>query len=111
MRAAHLKLLKTEDELKTWCVAVQRHGRLVATNGVFDLMHAGHTRYLEEARQMGEYLLVGVNSDKSVTELKGPGRPLQPQEHRALVLAALECVDAVYVFDSVHAAKFLQIAR
>jgi D-beta-D-heptose 7-phosphate kinase/D-beta-D-heptose 1-phosphate adenosyltransferase len=72
---------------------------LVFTNGVFDLLHRGHVEYLEEARLLGDRLIVGLNSDASVTRLKGPTRPLVPEDERAEVLAALECVDLVVVFD------------
>lgn len=72
--------------------------RIVTTNGCFDLLHVGHTRYLNQARALGDTLIVGVNSDESVTRLKGPGRPINPAEERAEVLAALACVDYVVVF-------------
>ena len=69
------------------------------TNGVFDLLHPGHVRYLQDARHEGDALIVGVNSDRSVREIKGPERPLTPEAERAEVLAALACVDAVVIFD------------
>ncbi|MGQ9922000.1 MAG: D-glycero-beta-D-manno-heptose 1-phosphate adenylyltransferase [Desulfobacca sp.] len=73
--------------------------RVVFTNGCFDLLHVGHVRYLQAARAMGDYLVVGLNDDASVRRLhKGPGRPLVPQAERAEVLAALACVDAVVIF-------------
>ncbi len=74
--------------------------RIVFTNGCFDLLHVGHTRYLARARREGDLLVVGLNSDRSVRSLKGPTRPLIPQEERAELLAALECVDYVVVFDA-----------
>jgi rfaE bifunctional protein nucleotidyltransferase chain/domain len=82
-------------------VEQQRHlGREIAfTNGVFDLLHPGHVRYLQEARREGDVLVVAVNSDRSVRAIKGPARPINPESERAEVLAALECVDAVVVFD------------
>lgn len=73
--------------------------RVVFTNGCFDLLHPGHIASLEQARSLGDVLIVGINSDASVRQLKGPGRPLLPQEERAEILAALECVDAVVIFD------------
>ena len=73
--------------------------RIVFTNGVFDLLHHGHVEYLEEARALGDRLVIGLNSDASVTRLKGPTRPLVPAEERAELLAALEAVDLVVVFD------------
>jgi D-beta-D-heptose 7-phosphate kinase/D-beta-D-heptose 1-phosphate adenosyltransferase len=72
---------------------------VVFSNGVFDLLHTGHLRYLQDARGLGDALIVGVNSDRSVRLLKGPGRPIVAQEERAEVLAALSCVDAVVIFD------------
>jgi rfaE bifunctional protein nucleotidyltransferase chain/domain len=72
---------------------------VVFTNGVFDLLHPGHVRYLEEARRQGDALVVGVNSDRSVQAIKGPERPINPEQERAEVLAALACVDAVVIFD------------
>ena len=84
--------------------AVRRHGpgrdhRLVFTNGCFDLLHRGHAALLARAAALGDRLVVGLNSDASVRRLKGPGRPLQPQEDRAYLLAALRAVDAVTVFE------------
>jgi rfaE bifunctional protein nucleotidyltransferase chain/domain len=72
--------------------------KLVLTNGCFDLLHAGHVRYLEEARRLGDALIVAVNSDASVRELKGPDRPLNMEQDRAEVLSALRCVDHVTIF-------------
>ena len=72
---------------------------IVFTNGVFDLLHIGHLRYLQEAKRLGDALLVGVNSDRSVRLLKGSGRPITAEEERAEVLAALTCVDGVVIFD------------
>jgi D-beta-D-heptose 7-phosphate kinase/D-beta-D-heptose 1-phosphate adenosyltransferase len=81
--------------------AAQRRGqRVVFTNGCFDLLHPGHVRYLDAARAAGDLLVVGVNSDRSVRGLKGPGRPVQTQDARAEVLAALQAVDHVVVFDA-----------
>lgn len=72
---------------------------VVFTNGVFDLLHPGHVRYLQQARALGDILIVAVNSDASVRRNKGPERPITPQAERAEVLAALACIDAVTVFD------------
>ena len=72
---------------------------IVFTNGVFDLLHPGHVRYLRKARALGDALVVGINSDRSVRSNKGPGRPITPEDERAELLAALECVDAIVVFD------------
>lgn len=76
-----------------------REGRLVFTNGVFDLMHAGHLASLEAARSFGESLVVGINTDASTRRLKGPSRPFQPEGDRARLVAGLRCVDAVTLFD------------
>jgi len=72
---------------------------IVFTNGVFDLLHPGHVRYLREARALGDLLIVGINSDRSVRANKGPGRPITPEAERAEILAALAVVDYVAVFD------------
>jgi D-beta-D-heptose 7-phosphate kinase/D-beta-D-heptose 1-phosphate adenosyltransferase len=74
-------------------------GTVVFTNGVFDLVHPGHVRYLQAARRLGDALVVGVNSDRSVRANKGPSRPLNAEAERAEVLAALQCVDCAVVFD------------
>lgn len=74
-------------------------GLVVFTNGVFDLLHPGHVRYLQAARQLGGALIVGVNSDRSVRANKGPERPINPERERAEVLAALACVDLAVIFD------------
>ena len=73
--------------------------RVVFTNGCFDLLHPGHVRYLRQARALGEALIVALNSDRSVRELKGPGRPILTEAERSEVMAALGCVDYVVVFD------------
>ena len=73
--------------------------KVVFTNGCFDLLHPGHIRTLEAARKLGDVLIVGLNSDRGVRELKGSGRPILPERERAEILAALECVDAVVIFD------------
>jgi len=74
-------------------------GKVVFTNGVFDLLHPGHVRYLSEARRLGDLLIVGLNSDRSVRAIKAPGRPLNAEDERAEVLLGLASVDAVVVFD------------
>ena len=73
--------------------------RVVFTNGCFDLLHIGHVRYLQEARELGDCLVVAVNSDSSVRQIKEPGRPIMPEGQRAEVVAALSCVDWVTIFD------------
>jgi D-beta-D-heptose 7-phosphate kinase/D-beta-D-heptose 1-phosphate adenosyltransferase len=76
-----------------------REGTLVFTNGVFDILHRGHVEYLFAARALGDALVVGVNTDASVRRLKGPDRPINPEQDRVLVLAGLGCVDGVVLFD------------
>ena len=79
---------------------IRRHGKIVVfTNGVYDLLHPGHVRYLKAARALGDALIVGVNSDRSVRAIKGPMRPITPELERVEILSALECVDAAVVFD------------
>jgi rfaE bifunctional protein nucleotidyltransferase chain/domain len=94
--ASPLSKLRTWDEAARWR-ATQR-GRVVFTNGVFDLLHPGHIDVLSGARACGDVLIVGINSDESVQRLKGPTRPIRTAAERAYVLAALEMVDCVAVF-------------
>jgi len=84
---------------------------IVATNGCFDILHTGHIGYLEKARSLGRYLVVGLNSDDSVRTLKGDGRPVNKEMDRARVLAALECVDRVVIFTHTRATLFLETVR
>lgn len=94
------RVLLSLDEAAAFARAERRAGRrIVFTNGVFDLIHPGHVRYLQAARTEGDLLVVGVNSDRSVRANKGRERPVIPQEERAELLLALACVDAVLVFD------------
>lgn len=85
--------------------------RLVLTNGCFDLLHVGHVRYLQAARALGDALAVALNSDASVRALKGEGRPINPEDDRAEVLAALECVNYVAVFSEMRATRFLEAVK
>lgn len=88
-------------ELEKLCASKRREGgRIVFTNGCFDLLHRGHLRYLESAREQGDLLVVGVNSDASVHRIKGPDRPVMGQEERSEMVAGLHCVDYVTLFDS-----------
>lgn len=93
------KILTTSALAAALSVRRARKERIVFTNGCFDLLHIGHTRYLQEARTLGDCLIVGLNSDASVRAIKPNGRPLVPQAQRAEVLAALACVDHVVIFD------------
>ena len=90
------KVLARPDFLTRY--GAPRDGRVVFTNGCFDILHRGHVTYLEQARLLGDALVVGVNTDASVARLKGPGRPLVPEGDRALILAALSSVTAVTLF-------------
>ena len=85
--------------------------RVVFTNGVFDLLHPGHVRYLQHARSLGDLLIVGLNADSSVKRNKGPGRPITREDERAEVLAALECVDAVVIFDQDTPAEIVRLVQ
>lgn len=86
----------------------KRNGRkVVFTNGCFDLLHPGHIRSLEAARALGDILIVGINNDASVRVLKGPGRPVIPEQERAEILASLECVDAVTIFPELTPQKLI----
>jgi D-beta-D-heptose 7-phosphate kinase/D-beta-D-heptose 1-phosphate adenosyltransferase len=89
------QLLAERDRLRT------AGKRLVFTNGVFDLLHVGHVRYLAQARELGDALVVAINSDRAVRELKGPDRPVFDQDERAEILAALRHVDYVVIFDEI----------
>ena len=82
--------------------------KIAATNGCFDILHVGHLRYLSEAKKFGDILIVGLNSDKSVKILKGETRPINQQNDRAQVLAALNCVDYVVIFDEISPIELLK---
>jgi len=100
------------EKLPEWRAAVRARGKcLVVTNGCFDLLHLGHVTYLETARRQGEALLVGVNGDEAVRQLKGPDRPVNDAFDRAAVLAALESVDGVCIFVEPTATRFLAAAQ
>jgi len=90
----------TIAEAAALVAGIRARGRtIVFTNGVFDLLHPGHVRYLQQARALGDALIVGVNSDRSVRAIKGPSRPITPEDERAELIAALVCVDAAVIFD------------
>ena len=104
--------LKTVSELAALVARAKKDGRrVVFTNGCFDLLHIGHTRYLQEARALGNLLIVAINSDASVQTLKGPDRPLVPQDERAEVLAALAAVDYVTIFDTPDPGELIATLR
>ena len=97
-----------DTTLRSWREELRRQGKkLVITNGCFDILHLGHVSYLQAARNCGGALLVGVNSDESVRQLKGEGRPINIETDRARIIAALEAVDGVYVFQGLRATDFL----
>jgi len=96
------------EQARAWRAAGDR---LVLTNGCFDILHVGHVRYLRAARELGDRLIVAVNSDRSVRALKGEGRPRVPEGERAEILAALQCVDAVTVFDSLDVNNLIRQLR
>jgi D-beta-D-heptose 7-phosphate kinase/D-beta-D-heptose 1-phosphate adenosyltransferase len=106
-RHSHFGLVKshspacvTAQEAAALAAAIHRRGGIVVfTNGVFDLLHPGHVRYLRQARALGDTLIVAINTDRSVRQNKGPSRPINAEAERAEVLAALDCVDAVTIFD------------
>ncbi len=106
------KVTKLLDRSQATEVRNQHPGKtIVFTNGCFDILHAGHVRYLAAAKQLGDILVVGLNGDASVRELKGEGRPLNSEEDRAEVMAALEAVDYVIVFDEKRVDKLLRQVR
>jgi rfaE bifunctional protein nucleotidyltransferase chain/domain len=100
------------EQLPEWRARLRTAGkRLVVTNGCFDLLHLGHVTYLENARNLGDVLLIGLNGDESVRQLKGHDRPVNGESDRAAVLAALESVDGVCIFGDVTANRFLARAQ
>src|ERR1700730_1752507 len=95
-----VRKMLTVDQAAAWAEQLRHQGKTVVfTNGVFDILHPGHVRYLRDARREGDALVVAVNSDRSVKTIKGSARPINPATERAEVVAALSAVDAVVVFD------------
>ena len=108
---SQLKLMR-RDLLAEEVHARQYAGeRGVFTNGCFDLLHLGHVRYLQDARNLGDFLVLGLNSDESTHILKGPGRPLVPEEERAEILAALMCIDYVTIFGETTASALVELLQ
>jgi D-beta-D-heptose 7-phosphate kinase/D-beta-D-heptose 1-phosphate adenosyltransferase len=100
--------IKAKKELFRIITDLKTKGkRIVFTNGCFDLLHIGHVRYLEKAKALGDVLVVGVNSDSSVRKLKGPRRPILPEQERAEILSGLGCVDYVALFDEIDPLKLI----
>lgn len=105
-------MILTRRDIGLRASALRAEGkRVVFTNGVFDILHIGHVRYLQEARALGDALLVGVNSDASVRRLKGPTRPVNPEDERAEVLDALACVDGVCLFSEDTPHDLIEVVR
>ena len=103
---------RTLPELLETLKPLRRQGLKVAfANGCFDLLHVGHIRYLQAARQLAGRLVLALNSDASVRQLKGPGRPLMPQQERAEILSALSCVDDIVIFDDPTVDRLLRTIR
>ncbi len=100
------------DELAAIVHRRQQAGEhAVFTNGCFDLLHLGHVRYLQEARSLGDFLILGLNSDESTRQLKGTGRPLVPEQERAEILAALSCIDYVTIFSEATANSLVRLLQ
>jgi D-beta-D-heptose 7-phosphate kinase/D-beta-D-heptose 1-phosphate adenosyltransferase len=102
----------SQPEVAAFAERARAAGRRVAfTNGVFDILHPGHVRYLQEARALGDLLIVGLNADESVRRNKGPERPINAQEERAEILAGLSCVDAVVIFGEDTPADIIRLVQ
>ena len=100
------------ERIKEVCNDMRANGTVIVfTNGCFDVLHAGHVRYLTKAREMGDFLVIGLNSDDSVRRLKGNGRPINTEDDRAEVLDALRAVDAVTIFDEPTAEALIAMVR
>jgi D-beta-D-heptose 7-phosphate kinase/D-beta-D-heptose 1-phosphate adenosyltransferase len=111
-------VVEPRDKIMTWGQAADAAagvrtsgGVVVFTNGCFDLIHVGHVRYLFDARRLGDFLIIGLNSDASVRSIKGPRRPVTPEDQRAEVLGALAAVDAVVLFDQPDPLALIQKVR
>jgi D-glycero-beta-D-manno-heptose 1-phosphate adenylyltransferase len=112
MKLDALSKIVTVDTLATWPDKKRTAGKkMVFTNGCFDILHAGHVRYLAAAAAEGDFLVIGLNSDASVRLIKGDKRPIVNQDHRAEVLASLACVDYVVLFDPPDPLALIQILK
>jgi rfaE bifunctional protein nucleotidyltransferase chain/domain len=111
MRQAHEKIVPQQELIALIAAAKQSGQRVVLANGVFDTLHVGHVRYLAGAKAVGDCLIVAVNSDSSVSPLKGPGRPILDEQARALLVAALRDVDYVVIFPEPNVEKLLEDLR
>lgn len=104
--------IKTREELKGIVKRLKQQGKTIVTcNGCFDLLHAGHIKFLKEAKQQGDILIVGLNSDSSVKQNKGPKRPINNENDRAAVLSALEIVDYITIFNEKTPIELLEIIK
>jgi len=102
----------SRPQIKNLIKTLKKKGqKIVFTNGCFDLLHVGHVRYLQEARSLGDCLIIGLNSDRSVRQIKNPQRPLISEDQRAEVLAALECIDYIVLFDEAEPLKLIEEIR
>jgi D-beta-D-heptose 7-phosphate kinase/D-beta-D-heptose 1-phosphate adenosyltransferase len=100
--------IKIQEDLRSIVEDLKAKGKkIVFTNGCFELLHVGHIRYLEEAKALGDILVVGINSDRSVRSLKGPFRPILPEKERAEVLSGLGCIDYITIFDEADPLKLI----
>lgn len=100
------------NEIHNIAIELKTHGKTVVfTNGCFDILHAGHVRYLQAAKELGDCLILGLNSDQSVRDLKGPTRPINTQDDRAEVVSALSAVDYVVIFDEATAENLVAIVK
>jgi len=106
------KKIKPEAEIVEIAYKLRKKGKkIVTTNGSFDIFHYGHVKLLEECKMQGDVLIVGINSDKSVKQYKSPDRPINPENARAGVIAALESVDYVFVFDDTTPIRWLELIK
>lgn len=111
LKALQSKILRLTQLKKIVKELKANRKKIVWTNGCFDIIHAGHILYLESAALLGDCLIVGLNSDESVKEIKGPSRPIIPQEERAIVLAALSCVSYIIIFNDNTPVSLLNIIK
>jgi len=104
--------LKTFEELKEEIEKLKKQGkRIVWTNGCFDIIHVGHIRYLQKAKSCGDVLILGINSDDSVRQIKGPSRPINPENERAEIMSELKSVDYVLIFGDKDTTRYLEILK
>lgn len=105
------KLLNIEELKEALKIARDKNLKIVFTNGCFDILHRGHVEYLQKAKELGDLLILGLNSDSSVKRLKGEGRPINKEEDRAIVLSALECIDYITIFEEDTPLELIKIVK